>query len=549
MAFAFHSRRSVVMANRGMVATSQPLAAQAGLSILQEGGNAVDAAVATAAVLNVVEPMSTGVGGDAFALLYLAKEHRVRALNASGRAPAAATPERVAALCRGGRIPSTGPLAVTVPGTVHGWEALLREHGTMSLAEVLAPAIHYAREGFPVSEVIGRTWAQASSKLRQDEGAASTYLIGGKAPRIGQLFRQPDLARTLETIAEGGSEAFYRGEIARRVAAYVQAKGGLLTAEDLAAHASTWDAPIEIGYRGHRLLECPPNGQGIVALQALGILEGFDLGAMKWGFAEPLHLQIEAIKLAFADALHYLADPCHAPVPADGLLDPAYLAGRRARIDLSQAAPGYEPGLPSSAAKGLPSSTAKGLPGAHADTVYLTVVDEQRNAVSFINSLYEPFGSGLVVPGTGIALQNRGALFTLDPAHPNCIAPGKRPYHTIIPALLFRGEQLVLSFGVMGGFMQPQGQVQVLCNLLDWGMDVQQALDAPRFRWTEGNQVAFEAGLAHMTRLALEKRGHTVTTNAAPGTMGGGQIIRIDPETGVLQGGSDPRKDGCAVGY
>jgi len=541
MAFAFRSRRSVVMANRGMVATSQPLAAQAGLRILQEGGNAVDAAVATAAVLNVVEPMSTGVGGDAFALVYLAKERRVRALNASGRAPAAATPERVATLCRGGRIPSTGPLSVTVPGTVHGWEALLREHGTMSLAQVLAPAIRYAREGFPVSEVIGRSWAQASDKLRRDEGAAATYLIDGKAPRIGQLFRQPDLARTLETIAEGGSEAFYRGEIARRIAAYVQAKGGLLTTEDLAAHTSTWDTPIEVAYRGHRLLECPPNGQGIVALQALGILEGFDLGAMKWGFAEPLHLQIEAIKLAFADALRYVADPCHAPVPADGLLDPAYLARRRARIDPSQAAPGYEPGVPSSA--------GQGLPGAHADTVYLTVVDEHRNAVSFINSLYEGFGSGLVVPGTGIALQNRGALFTLDPAHPNCIAPGKRPYHTIIPALLFRGEQLVLSFGVMGGFMQPQGQVQVLCNLLDWGMDVQQALDAPRFRWIEGNQVAYEAGLAHMTRLALEKRGHAITTNAAPTTMGGGQIIRIDPETGVLQGGSDPRKDGCAVGF
>lgn len=533
MAFAFHSRRSVVMANRGMVATSQPLAAQAGLRILQEGGNAVDAAVATAAVLNVVEPMSTGVGGDAFALVYLAKERRVRALNASGRAPAAATPERMAALCRGGRIPSTGPLPVTVPGTVHGWETLLREHGTMSLAEVLAPAIHYAREGFPVSEVIGRGWAQASSKLRQDEGAASTYLIDGKAPRIGQLFRQPDLARTLETIAEGGSEAFYRGELARRIAAYVQAKGGLLTAEDLAAHTSTWDTPIEITYRGHRLLECPPNGQGIIALQALGILDGFDLGAMKWGFADTLHLQIEAIKLAFADAQRYVADPRHAPVPADGLLDPAYLARRRSLIDPQQAAPGYEPGLP----------------GAHADTVYLTVVDEQRNAVSFINSLYEGFGSGLVVPGTGIALQNRGALFCLDPAHPNCIAPGKRPYHTIIPALLFRGNQLLLSFGVMGGFMQPQGHVQVLCNLLDWGMDVQQALDAPRFRWLEGNRVAFETGLSHMARLGLEKRGHAITTNAAPTTMGGGQIIRIDPETGVLQGGSDPRKDGCAVGY
>ncbi len=533
MAWAFRSRRSVVQADRGMVATSQPLAAQAGLRVLQEGGNAVDAAVATAAVLNVVEPMSTGVGGDAFALVYLAKEGTVRALNASGRAPAAATPERMAALCREGRIPNLGALAVTVPGTVHGWETILKAHGTLSLAEALAPAIRYARAGFPVSEIIGQSWAQASAKLRQDEGAAATYLIDGKAPRIGHIFRQPDLARTLEAIAAGGSAAFYHGDLAERITAYVQAKGGLLAAQDLAAHTSTWDTPLEVTYRGHRLLECAPNGQGIIALQALGILEGFDLGAMKFGFADTLHLQIEAVKLAFADAARYVADPCHAAVPANGLLDPGYLARRRTLIDPRQAAPGYAPGVP----------------GAHADTVYLTVVDEQRNAVSFINSLYEGFGSGLVVPGTGIALQNRGALFSLDPAHPNCIAPGKRPYHTIIPAMLFQGERLVLSFGVMGGFMQPQGHVQVLCNLLDWGMDVQQALDAPRFRWLEGQKVTFDTGLSHMAQLGLEKLGHAVTTNAAPISMGGGQIIRIDPETGALQGGSDPRKDGCAVGY
>ncbi|HOG45641.1 MAG TPA: gamma-glutamyltransferase [Anaerolineae bacterium] len=533
MAWAFHSHRSVVMANRGMVATSQPLAAQAGLRVLQEGGNAIDAAVTAAAVLGVVEPMSTGVGGDAFALLYLAKEGRVRALNASGRAPLAATAERMAALCRRGRIPSSGPLTVTVPGAVSAWEALLQAHGTRSLAEALAPAIGYAREGYPVSEVIGRQWAQLSGKLRQDNGAAATYLVQGKAPRIGQVFRQPDLARTLEQLAAEGSAALYRGELAQRITAYVQAKGGLLTAEDLTAHTPTWETPIEVTYRGHRLLECPPNGQGIAALQALGILEGSDLGSMRWGFADTLHLQIEAIKLAFADALRYVADPCHAAVPADGLLEPGYLARRRALLDPRQANPSYAPGLP----------------GAHADTVYLTVVDEARNAVSFISSLYEGFGSGLVVPGTGIALQNRGALFALDPAHPNCVAPGKRPYHTIIPALLLAGQQLVLSFGVMGGYMQPQGQVQVLGNLLDWGMDVQQALDAPRFRWVEGNEVAFEAGLSHMARLGLEKLGHSVTTNAAPATMGGGQIIRIDPESGVLQGGSDPRKDGCAVGF
>lgn len=532
MARNFHSRRSVVMANCGMVATSQPLAAQAGLRVLQGGGNAVDAAVTTAAVLNVVEPMSTGIGGDAFALLYLAREGKVRALNASGRAPAAATCERVAALCRG-RLPESGALTVTVPGTVDGWAATLAAHGTLTLAEALAPAICYAEEGFPVSEIIGQQWAQTSGKLRQDEGAAATYLIDGRAPRIGQLFRQPDLARTLREIAAGGPDAFYRGPLAGRMAAYVQEKGGLLTAADLAAHTSTWETPIEVSYRGHRLLECPPNGQGLVVLEALGILEGFDLPGMRWGFDDTLHLQIEAIKLAFADARRYVADPALAPVPVAEILSPAYLAGRRALIDCRRAGDGYAPGVP----------------GARCDTVYLTVVDRERNAVSFINSLYNAFGSGLVPPGTGIALQNRGALFCLDPEHPNCIAPGKRPYHTIIPALLLEGRELRLSFGVMGGFMQPQGQVQVLSNLLDFGMDVQQALDAPRFNWQEGRTTAFETGLTHMARLGLEKLGHEVKTNAAPATMGGGQIIRIDPETGILQGGSDPRKDGCAIGY
>jgi len=532
MARFFRSRRSVVMANRGMVATSQPLAAQAGLRVLQDGGNAVDAAVATAAVLNVVEPMSTGIGGDAFALLYLASEGTVRAYNASGRAPAAATHERMVSLCPKG-LPQTSPLTITVPGTVDGWAALLQAHGTLSLADALAPAIRYAEEGFPVSEVIGQQWAQASGKLRRDEGAAATYLIGGRAPRIGQLFRQPDLARTLRDIAAAGASAFYRGPLAERIASWVQQKGGLLTAADLAEHVSTWETPLEVSYRGCRLLECRPNGQGLVALQALGILDAFDLASMRWGFCDTLHLQIEALKLAFGDAERYVADPAQVAVPVAGLLSGAYLASRRSMIHPRRASAGYAPGLP----------------GTAGDTVYVSAVDEQRNAVSFINSLYQAFGSGLVVPGTGIALQNRGALFSLDPEHPNCIAPGKRPYHTIIPALLFQGRQLLLSFGVMGGFMQPQGQVQVVCNLLDFGMDVQQALDAPRFRWDGGNRVAFETGLSHQARLGLEKLGHSVITNAAPEAMGGGQIIRIDPDTGVLQGGSDPRKDGCAVGY
>ncbi len=528
----FHSRRSVVMATGGMVATSQPLAAQAGLRVLQDGGNAVDAAVATAAMLNVVEPMSTGIGGDAFALVYLAREGLVRALNASGRAPRAATRERMAELCPGG-VPKIGPLTVTVPGTVHGWATLLQEHGTLTLAQALAPAIRYAEQGFPVSEIIGHSWSQDSDKLRRDEGSAATWLVNGKAPRIGQIFREPDLARTLRDIAAGGPDAFYRGKLAERIAACVQAKGGLLAAEDLAAHTSTWEEPIEVSYHGHRLLECPPNGQGLIAAQALGILDGFDLAARRWGYAETLHPQIEALKLAFADAERYVADPTQVRVPTRGLLDPAYLATRRALIDPARAA----------------SSCSHGVPGTPTDTVYLTVVDRDRNAVSFINSISASFGSGLTVPGTGIMLQNRGARFTLDPEDSNCIAPGKRPYHTIIPAMLFQGRELRLCFGVMGGYMQPQGHVQVVCNMVDFGMDVQRALDAPRFRLGEGLEVAFETGLSHESRLALERLGHVVKTNAAPGNMGGGQIIRIDPDTGVLQGGSDPRKDGCAVGY
>ncbi|MGQ9683026.1 MAG: gamma-glutamyltransferase [Anaerolineae bacterium] len=530
MPSAFRSRRSVVHADHGMVATSQPLAVQAGLSVLQAGGNAVDAAVVATAVLGVVEPMSTGIGGDLFALVYDAQQGRVRALNASGRAPLAATRERMAALA-GKRLPESGPLTVTVPGAVDGMAELLAAHGTLSLGEALAPAIGYAEEGFPVSELIGQAWAQATDKLRRDAAAASTFLVDGKAPRIGHRCRLPDLARTLAIIAQGGRDAFYHGPIAQALAKAVRDRGGLLDAQDLAMHKSTWEEPIEVSYRGHRVLECPPPGQGMIALQALGILQAYDLKAMRFGFAETLHHQIEAIKLAFADAQRYIADPSQASVPVAALLSPDYLEQRLALLDPQAASGGYSPGRPDG------------------DTVYVTAVDRQRNAASVISSLYHPFGSGITAPGTGIMLQSRGALFSLEPSHPNCIAPLKRPYHTIIPAMVFRGPQLLLSFGVMGGFMQPQGHVQVLCNLLDFGMDVQEALDAPRFRWTEGTRVAFETGLSHMSRLGLEKRGHTVVTNASPWSMGGAQAIRIDPETGLLQGGSDPRKDGCAAGF
>lgn len=531
MRLAFPSRRSPVLARHGLVATSQPLAAQAGLQMLREGGNAADAAVTVAAMLNVVEPMSTGIGGDSFALVYLARTGEVAALNASGRAPAAFTLEE--ARRRGlTAIPLTGPLPVTVPGTVSGWAALLERFGTRPLADCLAPAIRTAEEGFPVSPLISAGWQRATEKLARDLEAARVYL---PAPRPGQLHRQPDLARTLRAIAEGGAGAFYRGPLAEQIAACVQAQGGYLTTDDLAAHAATWETPLRLTYRGVEVLEAPPNGQGLAALLALNTLAGDELGRLAYFDPARWHLMIEAMRLAMADAGRYVADPAWMATPATTLLTPEYAASRRALIRPGAALPLAAPGLPS-----------------HPDTVYLTVVDAAGNAVSFINSLYYGFGSGIVVPGTGICLQDRGACFTLEPGHPNALAGGKRPYHTIIPGLALKGGRLWLSFGVMGGFMQPQGHVQVLSNLVDYGLDVQAALDAPRFRVDERGslQTAVEAGVPARTRRALTALGHelVVEPQFAPG-FGGGQIIAVDPETGVRWGGSDPRKDGCAVGY
>jgi len=529
----FPSRRSVVMASRGMVATSQPLAAQAGLQVLIGGGNAVDAAVATAAVLNVVQPMSTGIGGDVFALLYLADSGAVKALNASGRAPRRATlsyfQERGLA-----EIPTTGMLPVTVPGTVDGWATVLEAHGTMSLAEVLEPAITYAEEGFPVTERVARGWRMLAPKLMAHPDAAATYLVDGQPPRPGQVFRQPNLARTLRLIAEEGRDIFYRGEIADQIVRFSEANGGLLSLDDLAEHRSTWEEPIWIDYRGCRIYECPPNGQGLAALLALNVVQGYDLASSGHNTAEALHLLIEAMKLGFADAFEYVADPAFADIPLAGLLSADYTAQRRRLIK------------PKRALAGVPA----GIPEVGGDTVYLTIVDGDGNAASFINSLYMGFGSGMVVGDTGIALQNRGALFSLDPGHRNCIAPGKRPYHTIIPALATRDGRLFMSFGVMGGFMQPQGHLQVVCNILDFGMNPQEALDAPRFRWDRGRVVALEPGVPPEVRRTLQDWGHEVVVGEPwQGNFGGGQVIMRDPESGVLLGGSEPRQDGCAVGY
>jgi gamma-glutamyltranspeptidase/glutathione hydrolase len=527
----FPSRRSAVLARTGMVATSQPLAATAGLRILMDGGNAADAAVAVAAMLNVVEPMSTGIGGDCFALIYEASSGQVTALNGSGRAPLAFTLEE-AQRRNLKEVPLTGPLPVTVPGTVSGWTALLDRFGSMSLAECLAPAIAAAEQGFPVSERISASWNRLAVKLSKDPEATRVYL---PAPRPGDLFHQPDLARTLRLIAQGGDEVFYRGAMAQQIAACVQRQDGYLTTDDFVAHTATWETPIRTTYRDVEVLEHPPNGQGLAALLALNIVEGYALAEMDFFDPARWHLMIEAMRRGMVDAGRYVADPAMVTVPVKELLSKNYAARQRSLIQPDQAAGPMIHGLPE-----------------HKDTVYLTVVDGHGNAVSFINSVFNLFGSGLVVPGTGICLQNRGACFSLEPGHPNILAGGKRPYHTIIPAMALRNGKPWLSFGVMGGFMQPQGHLQVLVNMVDYEMNPQAALDAPRFRVDERGttELWIEAGVPLKTRKALTQLGHDVHPRPLfEPRFGGGQIIAIDPETGVRWGGSDPRKDGCAVGF
>ena len=534
----FQSRRSALTARRGIVATSQPLAAQIGLRVLQEGGHAVDAAVATSAALGVVEPHNTGVGGDLFALVWDAGTRQVSALNGSGRAGRDASIE---ILKRRGfeNMPAEGEgvgASVTVPGTVDGWTALLERYARMGLPELLAPAIELAREGFVVSELISAAWGDAESKLRRLPSGAE-LLLGGRAPRFGEVMRLENLAATLQAVAEGGRAAFYEGNLASRAAEYVQRHGGCLSAADFAAHRSTWDEAIRTVYRDTTVWECPPNGQGLAALMALNIAEGFDLAAMGARSADRYHYLIESMRLAFADAFRYIADPERTSVPVEALLAKGYARRRRASIDAGRAMADVE----------------FGGPGASSDTVYLAVVDGEGNACSLINSLYEDFGSGLVVPGTGMALQNRGANFSLDPGHPNALAGGKRPYHTIIPALAMRGGELWLSFGVVGGFQQPQGHLQVVSNMVDFGMDPQRALDALRFRIdiTGSGEVGLEAGVSPGLARALEARGHRIRIfdGHDRALFGGGQVIARDPQSGALVAGSEPRADGAAVGW
>lgn len=530
----YPSRRSTVMARNGMVATSQPLAAQAGLQVLVDGGNAFDAAITTAAVLNVVQPMSTGVGGDCFALLYLAESGEVKALNGSGHSPVALGLDEFRA--RGlEHVPTTGMLPVTVPGTVDGWATLLAEHGTYTLAEALAPAIYYAEEGFPVTEVIARSWERHAPKLRATEDAAAHYLVDGeRAPRPGEVFRLPALANTLRQIAQQGRDAVYEGDIAHAIVEFSERNDGFLTLADLASHHSDWVEPISVDYRGYRVYECPPNGQGLAALIALSIARGWDLGQLERDSAAYLHRMIEAMRLGFADAFTYVADPEQADIPLDELLSESHASELRALVQPDRALSEIESGQP-------PAS----------DTVYLTVVDDAGNACSFINSLYHNFGSGMVAGDTGICLQSRGAGFVLEPGHRNCWAGGKRPYHTIIPSLITYDGALFASYGVRGAFMQPQGHLQVVSNLVDFHLTPQAAVDAPRFRVnTNLRDVYFERGIPQRALSDLERMGHAVVPPAAAATsFGDAQLIVVDAVNGVLYGGSEPRVDGCAVGF
>ena len=521
------SGRSTVYAPRSAAATSQPLATWAALAVMERGGNAVDGAVAAAAMLGVVEPHMTGMGGDMFALLWSADEDRLVGLDSSGRSGSGMSREALAAAGLG-EVPASGPGSVTVPGAVAGWAALLDRFGAMTLADVLAPAIRVAEEGFPVSPVIAGQWAAAADKLRADPGAAATYLVGGgRAPREGEWFRSRELAASLRLVAEGGAAAFYAGELGRRLVEGVEARGGFLTRDDLADHEARWVTPLSVDFAGHTLWELPPAGQGVAALEMLRILEGFDLDVMRWGTPAYLHHLIEAKKLAFADLAGHVGDPGHMNIPPRALLADDHINARRALLNPREAADRVDPGA-----------------AGESETVYLCTADEHGNMVSFINSLYEGFGSGVVIPGTGFALQNRGACFTFEEGHPNQVAPRKKPLHTIIPAFVTRDGAPWLAFGVMGGSMQPQGHVQVLLNLLVFGMDLQAAIEAPRVRHTAGREVAVE-GMGRTTGVALALMGHRVIDPSLTSFGGGQGVMRLEHGWAA---GSDPRKDGMAAG-
>jgi len=535
----FSSHRVPVVGTRGMVASTEPAATAAGLRILQEGGNAADAAVATAAALNVTEPNSTGLGGDCFALYYEASSGQVSALNGSGRAPAALTLDRIRADGFEAGLPSDHGHTITVPGACAGWWDMIDRHGSLTMPQILAPAIALAEEGFPVAPINAFLWHALVGRQLQRGAGARELLIDGRSPRPGEIFRNPTLARSLRCVAEKGREGFYQGEIGEAIARTAQEYGGLLEVADLASHTSTWDEPISTLYHGLRVWECPPNGQGLAALLCLNVLRGMDLAQMPALGPDRYHAMIEAMRLAFADAAWFIADPAHGQIPLEELLSESYAVERRKRIDPLRAAPEPEHGNP------IHSS----------DTVYFCTADAAGNACSFVNSNYMGFGTGLVPEGCGFSLQNRGAGFSLEPGHPNVVAGGKRPYHTIIPGLLTRESDgsLYGPFGVMGGFMQPQGHAQVVVGMVDDDLDPQAALDRPRFKINHGDEgegVVVETELPDATREELTRRGHAlqVADGFARIPFGRGQIIRRDP-SGVLWGGADPRADSIAMTF
>ena len=530
-----HGSRSEVVAPHGMVAASQPLAAQVGLDVLKAGGNAVDAAVAVNAVLGLVEPHMNGVGGDLFALVWDAGTEKLYGLNATGRAPYQISRET---LVRQGhtRMPGSGPLTWTVPGAVDGWHELLERFGTLDLAEVLAPAIAYARDGFPVSEIIQRQWAAAALALAQWPDSAATYLPDGRPPRVGEVFRNPRLAATYEAIAQGGRDAFYKGGIARRIVSFSEGNGGYFTMADFEDHSSVWVEPVSTNYRGYDVWEVPPNSSGILALMILNLMEGYDVAALGHNSADAIHLYAEAKKLVWADRNTYVADADANELPTLPLISKPYADARRKLIDPGRAA----------------LEAAPGQPFDHSDTVYLTVVDKDRNAVSLIESIFGSFGSKVVPGDLGFALQNRGSGFSLEEGHLNSLAPHKRSLHTNMPGFVTRDGKPFISFGVMGGPMQPQGHWQVLSNVIDFGMNLQEAGDAARVRHGPslhpGGTLAVEPGVSDEVVAELRRRGHHVERQGGGG-MGGYQAIMIHPETGMLHGGTDPRKDGQVVGY
>lgn len=526
----------MVLSQGGIVAAESPLAAQAGAQILAHGGNAVDAAVAANAVVGVVEPMMNGMGGDLFAIIYDAKTGKLYGMNASGWAPAGTS---IQFLKSKGitEMPTLGIQSVTVPGVVDGWSKMLSRFGKKNLSDDLAPAIYYARNGFPVPEWDAAYWNDPATvtKLKQDKNAAATYLIDGRPPQVGQIFRNPDLAHSLELVASGGRDAFYKGELAKVIVARSTELGGTMTAEDFADYSSEWVDPISTTYHGWTVDELPPNGQGIAALEMLNMMEKFPLAKYGQNSADALQVMIEAKKLAYADLLRYVADPKFSQVPVAGMLSKQYASQRAELIDMAKANCTVAPGNPA-----MPT---------HGDTMYLSVVDRDGNMVSLIQSNYLGFGSGVVADHAGFVLQDRGALFSLDPNSPNKLQGHKRPLHTIIPGFMTKGDQRI-AFGIMGGPNQAQAHAQFVSNVVDFGMDIQAAMEAPRFTklTVPGCDVEMESRIPQSVRDALTKRGQEITVKGDYASdMGGGQAVLRDFATGVNFGASDPRKDGEAI--